>query len=219
MCFSAPASFTSSGVLAIIGLFTLKAAKDKSHLLLACVPLLFALQQFSEGMVWLSLQHEMINEHILGTFKLLYLIFAFVIWPTWIPLSLLLAEKMRVRRVLLSVLLLLGLMLSLMCVSYYPDNTFIAKIVNRKIEYSMAHSFEINLWLVIGWYTAVVILPTLISSLELIWLFGLGLLFSWIVSEYYSHDNFTSVWCFFSALLSIILYAVIKINNRQVKNA
>jgi len=215
MCFSAAVSFGAAGVLGVIGLFTLKATKDKSLLMVACIPLLFALQQFCEGVVWLSLQNVITNENIAGTFRLFYLVFAFFIWPIWIPLSLSIAEKIPWRRVVIYVFLFFGILLSFMNASYIPENTLIAKIVNRKIEYSMANPFEINLWLIIGWYTAVIILPTLISSLKVMWLFGLSLLISWVVSEHLFHDNFTSTWCFSSALISLLIYFVITNNNNK----
>lgn len=215
MCFSAAASFGAAGILGIIGLFTVKAVKNKRLLALASVPLFFALQQFSEGVLWLSLQNTITNETIGAAFKYFYLAFAFFIWPIWIPLALFIAEKITWRRILLSILLFFGVMLSLMFVSYLPGNEVFAKISSRKIEYSMKNPFQINQWLIIGWYAAVVILPTLISSLEAVWLFGLALLMSWVVSEQLYHDNFTSTWCFFSALCSILIYVVVSSSCRE----
>lgn len=215
MCFSATASFGAAAVLGVLGIFTLKAAKKKSLLPLACIPLFFALQQLSEGFVWLSLQNTITDPKMADISIFSYLFFVFFLWPLWIPLSLLIAEKIAWRRVLLCVLFLFGLMLSLMSASYVPDSTLIAKIVHRKIEYSMSHSFEMDPWLIIGWYTVVVILPTLISSLEMIWLFGLGLLLSWVASEQLFHDNFTSTWCFFSAFVSFLIYLVVKTNSKN----
>lgn len=53
MCFSATASFTASAVLGITGIATLRQVKFKSLIFLACLPLLFAIQQFNEGLIWL----------------------------------------------------------------------------------------------------------------------------------------------------------------------
>lgn len=216
MFFSAAANFGAAGALGLIGFFTLKAAKDKTLLALACIPLLFALQQLSEGILWLALQRGAVDENIAETFKFIYLLLAFFIWPIWIPLSLVIPEKIAWRRILLITFLLFGLMLSVFCASYLPDNTLIAKIVNRKMEYSMQRPFELNPWLMIGWYSAVVILPTFISSLKLAWLLGLCGSISWIISEYFYHDNFTTSWSFFGALISVLIYLVIKADSSQV---
>ena len=55
MCFSATASFVASGVIASIGVATLRHVREPRALLFACVPLLFAVHQFTEGLVWLGL--------------------------------------------------------------------------------------------------------------------------------------------------------------------
>src|SRR5690242_9093334 len=58
MCFSVGASFTASGILAVIGGFALVRA-PKYYRALAAIPLLFALQQFAEGVVWMTLTHPL----------------------------------------------------------------------------------------------------------------------------------------------------------------
>lgn len=55
MCFSATASFTSSAVIGVIGVATLARSTHRREWLFASIPLLFALHQFAEGMVWLGL--------------------------------------------------------------------------------------------------------------------------------------------------------------------
>ena len=54
MCFSASANFVGSAVLGAIGVATLTEVKHRRELF-AAMPLLFALHQFTEGFVWLSL--------------------------------------------------------------------------------------------------------------------------------------------------------------------
>ena len=83
MCFSATASFTAAAVLALTGVISVASAPKKRWLLFALIPFLFSLQQFFEGVIW-------INGGGSGNF---FLFFAFVIWPIWIPVSLLLIEK------------------------------------------------------------------------------------------------------------------------------
>nr|QIQ10879.1 hypothetical protein OJOKFFHK_00022 [uncultured bacterium] len=56
MCFSAEASFIGAGALAVIGTATLKTSYNTKNLLWMCIPLLFAVQQFCEGVVWLELR-------------------------------------------------------------------------------------------------------------------------------------------------------------------
>ena len=63
MCFSATASFTAGIVLTVIGVATVKKTQRKTEIPFAMVPLLFGLQQFIEGLLWLSFQF---NSHLLN---------------------------------------------------------------------------------------------------------------------------------------------------------
>ena len=60
MCFSATASFSAAAVLLGIGTLTLRSALASRHayrrreLPFAAIPLLFAIQQLIEGVIWLT---------------------------------------------------------------------------------------------------------------------------------------------------------------------
>lgn len=53
MCFSAPVSFSAGAVLLGLG-----SAKRPRELPFAAIPLLFAIQQLSEGVIWLTFSYE-----------------------------------------------------------------------------------------------------------------------------------------------------------------
>lgn len=55
MCFSASASFGAGVVLSTIGIITFKKTEAKSQLVFASIPFIFAVQQISEGFLWLAL--------------------------------------------------------------------------------------------------------------------------------------------------------------------
>jgi len=57
MCFSANASFAASAVTGVIGIIAITKTRTTPQLLFATIPLLFSVQQLSEGVVWLSLKH------------------------------------------------------------------------------------------------------------------------------------------------------------------
>jgi hypothetical protein len=57
MCFSATASFTAGAVLLGVGALTLRSAltsRQRHVLPFAAIPLLFAIQQLIEGVIWLT---------------------------------------------------------------------------------------------------------------------------------------------------------------------
>lgn len=59
--------------------------------MLAAVPLMFAAQQVTEGIVWLTIGDQSERPENLAAVAV-FLVFALVVWPLWVPLSLLKAE-------------------------------------------------------------------------------------------------------------------------------
>lgn len=111
MCFSAVASFTAGGLLSVAGVTSLATVKEKRFLPFASIPLLFALQQFSEGFVWLSLENANYAEFQYYSVNI-FLIFAQVVWPFFVPLSYLIMEPDPKRKKWLIGFTLIGLMVS-----------------------------------------------------------------------------------------------------------
>mgnify|MGYP006159089907 CR=1 FL=1 len=108
MCFSATASFAASGVLTLAGVATLSQVKEKKQIPFAAIPLLFGVQQFFEGFVWLALQdQEYARFESVST--IVFLIFAQVIWPVLVPLSILFIERDKKRKILLRMFSVVGL--------------------------------------------------------------------------------------------------------------
>ena len=58
MCFSATASFVAGTTLSTIGVATITKVKQRSELPFALIPLLFGIQQFIEGIIWLTFSHD-----------------------------------------------------------------------------------------------------------------------------------------------------------------
>jgi len=54
MCFSASASFIAGASLFAVGVATLKRARARAELPFAMIPLLFGIQQLTEGVIWLT---------------------------------------------------------------------------------------------------------------------------------------------------------------------
>ena len=82
MCISAPVSFVASAVLFGAGVYALKQVKEKRQYVFASLPLLFSVQQFSEGIIWLSSDYNFF-ESWQQPFIYVFLSFAEVIWPAF----------------------------------------------------------------------------------------------------------------------------------------
>jgi hypothetical protein len=105
VCFSTTASFVASGVLAIAGVASVRSVKEKRLIPLALIPFFFAVQQFAEGVVWLDIESALISKNI-------FLFFAYIFWPLWIPFSLFYAEPVALRRQLIAISLGVGLVVA-----------------------------------------------------------------------------------------------------------
>lgn len=207
MCFSAEASFTAAAVLGVMGATTLKNCSSKTQFFLAAIPFLFAIQQLSEGFLWMQLNNHL---GLLGNSKYAqqtFLTFAFLIWPVWVPLSLALIEKTQWRRRLIFIDLGCGVVLSYLNFTASLKQDISVQIINHSIQY-LGHAPSQALI-----YPFIILFPCFISSLKNMWIFGFFVLFAYLVADYYYTATFVSVWCFFSAIVSGLIYKVIKDNQ------
>ena len=202
MCFSATASFSVAAVTAVIGIAAIRHIKFPREVPVAIVPLLFAAQQSVEGIIWLQLSNSSTGNHV-PELSVLYLIFAEVLWPAYAPFAVLMIETNPTRRQILSALSVIGVLLSIYLLSWLVTVTPIATIQNHSIVYG----YYVN---PLSWQQLVYLLcvcgPLLISSHGMIRLFGIVVLIGFAVSVYTYLTAFISVWCFFAAADSTLLY-------------
>lgn len=105
MCFSLEASVGAGVLLTSISVLTLKKTKNKQELMFASIPLIFGIQQFIEGILWLTIPRaEFQNMTLIASFSFVFI--AQVIWPSWIPLSVYLFDPKSRKSVFLKYLLL-----------------------------------------------------------------------------------------------------------------
>ncbi len=197
MCFSASASFIAGGGLAALGGASLVVAK-KENKLLATFPLLFGIQQISEGFQWLNLNAGT-NSHAAGH---LFLFFALIIWPLYVPIFVYLLDKKRI----LKWFMLLGATTALYFSWLMLTETIVISKVNACIRYSFNSPLEDPIFFL---YLTAIFGSLLISSHKAFRWYGAAALISAAVSWIFFTMAFTSVWCFFAAILSVIflLYA------------
>lgn len=207
MCFSAEASFTAALVLGVTGIATLKNSSSSSQYFLAAIPFLFAIQQLSEGMIWLHFNQNIGSNALFINTQRFFLTFAFLIWPIWIPLSLVMVEQITWRRLLLSIILIGGVALSLLNLSYGLHQDISVKVMNHSLQYVGKVPSQAFI------YPLIVLLPCFISSLKNLWIFGLLVGLGYIIVDYFYTTTFVSVWCFFAAIVSLFIYKVLKDNQ------
>ena len=213
MCFSASASFGSGVVLVIMGVASISKVEGRSELPLAFFPFIFAIQQVSEGFVWLSLTNPTYSGwQDIPMYS--FLIFSHVLWPTWIPFSILLLEKDLQRKKILWFLFGTGITMGLYhiyCLIYLPVN---ARIDGHHIQYLIAHPVSLLMPANIL-YALATIFPPFISSIRRMWWLGLFILISYIAAYLVYRAYVISVWCYFATLLSIIVYLILTRFQKQ----
>lgn len=201
MCFSATASFAAGGVLSAGGVYTVMQAKTKRQLPFAMVPLLFGMQQLSEGFVWLSSGGQAVSLNHAATY--IFSLFAFVIWPIYVPFAVGLLETVAWRKKVMYVFQAAGLIVGVYLFYAHTLNPVVSKIVSRHVVYDNSHFYGFGVLLL---YFVGTIGSFLFSSKRIINLFGiLTLLFALIAYWFYT-NAFVSVWCFAAAILSFIVY-------------
>jgi hypothetical protein len=207
MCFSPEASFAGGVIISAIGVVTLKKIHRPSQILFACIPVFFGFQQFAEGFVWLTLP---MPDYILflKIFVYIFLITAQVIWPVLIPLSVLLMEKSNKKKEILKTLLLVGIALSMyygFCLLYFHVSP---RIEGYHIKYYNDSPETLGMIATIV-YLIVTIPPLFISSVKRTHLLGILMTLSCIVTVIFFKQYLTSVWCFFAALISGVIYWIL----------
>jgi hypothetical protein len=214
MCFSAPASFVSGVGLFVVGIAAIVKSKTVPQYVLCCIPILFAVQQSVEGMVWLGLSDPAYYRWLQWSVYL-FLGFAQLVWPILVPLSILLLEKEPTRRKLLQVLLVIGILTAAYLGYSLLNFKTLVKIEGSHILYSLQFPYQSKLLRGIPYMLATAVSP-FISSNKQLRLLGWVLIGSYLFTALIYLRYLTSVWCYFGALLSsLIFFIIIKFNREE----
>ena len=215
MCFSAEASFAGGIIISAIGIVTVREVHKPSQLVFASIPLFFGLQQVVEGSLWLTIQNpEFVNLQRIGTY--FFLIMADFLWPTIIPMAVLLMEENRKRKRILKILLAMGISLSLYyayCLLFFNVTP---QIMGYHIQYNTTFPKSLSMPAFIT-YLIVSITPLFISSIKRTHLLGILMFLSCLVTAIFFTQYLTSVWCFFAALISGVIFWILK-DSKSVFN-
>lgn len=211
MCFSATASFAAAAVTGAIGVVTLRRAGSAAQRPLAAMPLLFAVQQAAEGGLWLALAQP-----DAGIWPWLltqvFLAFALVIWPVYVPAAVLLIEPDPRRRNIMFAQGLLGVATA---------SFFLVQLLTLRNEgYISGHHIlyrtDVDAPLTAGLiYLGSTVLAMLASSHRMVVVLGAVIFAGAVTSWLFMEEAFVSVWCFFAAAASVIVLAHVRLQVRR----
>lgn len=202
MCFSATANFAGSAVLGAIGVATIAEVKHRRELLLAAVPWLFALHQFTEGFVWLGLDHTL-SSTVTRDAGAAYVLYAQGLLPFLLPLSVLLIEPTKHRRRLMLGFLLLGGALAL----YILWGLIAYPLQISARDHSIVYLNAITTTNVVAILYVIATCGALFfSGFRDLVFFGLLNLIGLTVVMLIRSYAFTSLWCAYAAMISVVIY-------------
>jgi len=207
LCFSAEASFAGGVIITAIGVASLRKVTKSSQLPFASIPLIFGAQQISEGFVWLSLQSPQPPPGLTLP-SMIFLITAVVIWPTMIPFSVLRMEESEKKKRMLKFLLAGGMLASL----YYAAGLVIFNatpmISSHHIKY--VSDFPEKMALPgFGLYLIATLTPFFVSGVRRMSMMGIVMMVSCLITGVFYAEYLTSVWCFFAAITSGVIYWIL----------
>ncbi|WP_339913140.1 DUF6629 family protein [uncultured Brevundimonas sp.] len=200
MCFSATASLTAGAALMIVGAVTVRRARRRVELPFALIPVLFGIQQLIEGTIWLTFPDKapMMNTVL----TLVYSLFSHVLWPIYVPIAILLIEPVLWRRRVLLAIALVGAAVGLYLLYFLVSLPIVSQVQGRHIAYVSTHFYIVVVMLL---YVLSTCVSMLFSSHTKVRLFGLAAFVAFVAAYVFYSVWLISVWCFFAAVLSVIV--------------
>lgn len=207
MCISATSSFVVASLLTVAGMAAYSRASKPKQIPLTLIPLGFAVQQAAEGVVWLTLDQPETKLHMIAIY--MYLSFAFIIWPLWMPFAVKVYENNHTRKVLLSLCQLLGLLFAITAAFILCVTPVSVSISEGHLAYHIKNKFfgpESS----IAWYLIPVLLPFFLSSNRIFSMAVSALAtISLAITLLVTPATFISMWCFLAAIISLSILGVV----------
>jgi len=211
LCFSATVNFAGSAALGGAGVATLTKVKHRRELLFAAMPLLFAIHQFTEGFVWLGLD-GILSPAVAHDMGAAFMLYAQGLLPFLTPLAVWLFEpNAKSRRRMLPFVVLGGALTLyiLWALTAFPLQVYIQR--NSIVYMNQAT----NNTLVAFLYVVVTCGALFFSEIRMMVVFGVANLMILLLVMVVKRYAFTSVWCAYAAVASVIILAYFWTSREQ----
>jgi hypothetical protein len=203
MCFSATANFVGSTALGAVGVVTLTRVKHRRELLFASLPLLFAIHQFIEGFVWLGLD-GILSPTVTHDMGAAFMLYAQGLLPFLLPLSVLLFEPTAASRRRMLPFMVLGAgttLYILWALTAFPTQVYVK---GNSIVYINQATNNITVAIL---YVIATCGSLFFSKIKPMILFGVANLAILLIVMEVRRYAFTSLWCAYAAIASVIILA------------
>ena len=203
MCFSATINFVGSGVLAVAGVATLAKVKHRREVLFAALPTLFAIHQFIEGFVWLGLD-GILSPAVAHDMGAAFMLYAQGLLPFLVSLAVLLFESDRKSRQFMLPFAVIGAATTLYilwALTAFPTEVYVR---GNSIVYINQATNNMTVAVL---YVIATCGSLFFSKIRMMVLFGAANLAILLIVMAVKRYAFTSVWCAYAAVASVIILA------------
>ena len=199
MCFSPQADLVGGAIIGTLGIAAIRRLRQRrTHVAIAALPVILAAHQIDEAFVWWGLQGH-VPPTVAHVALWIYVVIAFVVLPTFVPLAVLSFEPTTRRRWLMAPFVVLGLAVS---------GVLLAALVRGPVGVTM-HSYHLSYSLhlrdglpIVTCYVVAVCGALLLSGERHIVIFGAVNVVAIAVIAKLTIDGFASVWCGWAAVCS-----------------
>lgn len=194
------ADLVAGTVLLPVAALSLREVKRPRELPFALLPAIFSLHQFIEAAVWAGQDGDR-SAGFVHLAVLAYVLIAFALLPTYVPLAVLLLEP-TAARLRVAPFVVLGAVVS----AYLAFAVLSHPVVVRRLPHALSYHTGVEngaVWVVL--YIVAVIGPALMSGYRSIVAFGLLNLVGLVVVAVLAIRGFASLWCIYAAAASILV--------------
>lgn len=216
MCFSATASIGAGIVLTGLGAASVRSVTEKRQKLFAAIPLGFGIQQFAEGMLWISLG-DSAWQQVQPLFMYSFLFFALLVWPVVMPLAFIQMEDNQIRKRWMKVTGSAGIIVAAYFLYCLITRQTHAVIESHHIQYQIDFPKALIPFAAFLYILSTGITP-LLSSHSRIRIIGMIIISFYILARLVFQPSLISVWCFFSAVICILIYLVLREKGKSNVN-
>ncbi|MCD4533681.1 hypothetical protein LRP67_06265 [Nocardioides sp. cx-169] len=203
------ADLTAGAALLPVAAICLREVRTARELPFASLPLLFALHQLTEALVWRGAS-DYVSAGVQHAAAVIYVLFAFPVLPVLVPLAVLLLEP-RGRRRRVAPFVVLGAVVGAYLLWAVLDGPFLVREEPHALIYDVNLTYG-PMWAVL--YIVAVIGPSVLSGYPSIVVFGLLNLVGLTVVAIIYVQAFASLWCVYAALTSALVVVHMVLRRR-----
>jgi hypothetical protein len=199
MCFSPTGDLIGGAAVVAIGIDACVHVRGRpEYLVVAALPVVLGLHQIDETLVWWWLQGH-VSQGVGHVAMWIYLLFALVALPTLVPSMLFFVERTTHRRWRTVPFIALGVGVSAVLLEAMLVGHPSARLGTYHLAYSVGLQHGI---VIIGLYIVATCGPLLVSGYRSVVWFGVANVVAVVALALLCASGFTSLWCFYAALLS-----------------